>query len=436
MTRISNWYGYVQHLQRYNETGKVGDMATRKKEATLLHAGISGFPKIILNLRCRKQHSMKKLTSLFAAALLILGSAQAQELANFSRGAKQIVSPEITADSVTFRINASYATQVTLFGGWLTSETDLIPMKKGLDGVWSVTIAKPSPDIYTYNFYVDGVYVNDASNVMVQRDGQRFLSMLYIDGELSQNYKEASQHGTVSSVWYDSKYLGANRRLTVYTPYGYEKSKDKYPVLYLLHGSGGDEEAWISMGRAAQIIDNLIEKGLAKPMIVVMPNGNPGQQAACVRGIEEKVIDYNATPDFAYMAPTTLVEEIVPFIEKNYRAIAKPDSRAIAGLSGGAGQTLNATGKYPGVFSYICPLSIGRAHSDALEEQFRQIKAKGYKLYWFACGTDDMLWDGAVTINESLDRVGLEHTFYVTGGGHTWSNWRHYLDTFARLLFK
>ena len=212
------------------------------------------------------------------AAFLAL-AVNAQELANFQRRA--LVSPEINDGNVTFRLKADYATQVCFCGSWMNGNSSGIPMTRGENYVWEVTVPAPSPEIYTYNFVVDGVAVNDPANVLVQRDGNRYLSMLLIDGERSENYNEANKRGSVSHVWYDSELLGSNRRVTVYTPYGYEASKKtKYPVLYLLHGGGGDEEAWSSMGRAAQILDNLIEKGLAKPMIVVMPNGNPGQQAA------------------------------------------------------------------------------------------------------------------------------------------------------------
>ena len=184
-------------------------------------------------------------------------------------------------DSVTFRLRAPYATTVSMYGAWMPGYGDSIPLKRNAEYVWEVTIPAPSPEIYTYHFIVDGVTTSDPSNVLMQRDGTRYLSMLLVDGPRSENYKEANKRGSVSHVWYDSELLGINRRMTVYTPYGYETSKKtKYPVLYLLHGGGGDEEAWTSMGRTAQILDNLIEKGLAKPMIVVMPNGNPGQQAA------------------------------------------------------------------------------------------------------------------------------------------------------------
>lgn len=185
---------------------------------------------------------MKKALTVLAVALVAF-TAGAQELTNFAFGGrKAIVSPEVRTDSVTFRLKADYATQVSLQGSWMPGYGGKLDMKRGAENVWEVTVPAPSPEIYTYNFIVDGVAVNDPSNVLMQRDGTRYLSMLLIDGERSENYREASQRGTVSHVWYDSALLGINRRLTVYTPYGYETSKKvKYPVLYLLHGAGGDE---------------------------------------------------------------------------------------------------------------------------------------------------------------------------------------------------
>ena len=235
---------------------------------------------------------MKRFFTLVAASLAITASLQAQELANFSfgRGARPVISPEIQNDSVTFRLKADYATVVKLSGSWMPNPYGgTIDMVRGENNVWEVKIPLPEPEIYTYNFVVDGVAVNDPQNVLVQRDGTRYLPMLMVPGARTENYGEATKHGTVSHPWYDSKVLGFARRLTVYTPYGYEANpKKKYPVLYLLHGAGGDEEAWTSMGRAAQILDNLIEKGLAEPMIVVMPNGNANQQAARTLNIPER----------------------------------------------------------------------------------------------------------------------------------------------------
>ncbi len=379
---------------------------------------------------------MKKVFIIIAAAIMAL-PVSAQELTNFALGGrKAIVSPEVNNGSVTFRLKADYATQVTMYGSWMAGYGDEIALTRGPENVWEVTIPAPSPEIYTYNFYVDGTSVSDPSNVLMQRDGTRYLSMLLIDGERSQNYREAAHRGTVSHVWYDSALLGINRRMTVYTPYGYETSKKtKYPVLYLLHGGGGDEEAWTSMGRAAQILDNLIEKGLAKPMIVVMPNGNPGQQAACTLSLPVKNIDRN-DPQYANAYVTSLVKEIIPFVEKNYRAIPNKSARAIAGLSMGGGHTTSATMLFPGVFDYICPMSCGLLDGEGVDAQMQGIKKAGYKLYWIGCGTADFVWPGTETMVKVLERNGMEYTLFASDGGHVWYNWRYYLNTFAQLLFK
>ena len=381
---------------------------------------------------------MKRILIALASLVMASGALCAQELTNFAFwGQKPVVSPEIQNDSVTFRLKADYATVVKLSGSWMPNPWGgTIDMTRGENNVWEVTIPLPEPEIYTYNFVADGVSVNDPQNVMVQRDGSRYLSMLLVDGERTENYKPAEQRGTLSNPWYDSQILGINRRLTVYTPYGYEANpKAKYPVLYLLHGAGGDEEAWSSMGRTAQILDNLIAKGLAKPMIVVMPNGNPNQQAAQTFGLPTTEYDWR-DPANRNLYVQSLVEEIVPFIEKNYRVVAKKSHRAIAGLSMGGGHTIAATGMYPNVFDYICPLSMGARKSDELTAQLQGIKKAGYKLYWLACGNTDFLFDQANELDAALTENGLEHTYYVSEGGHVWANWRLYLNTFAPLLFK
>ena len=381
---------------------------------------------------------MKRILIALASLVMATGALSAQELTNFSFwGQKPVVSPEIQNDSVTFRLKADYATVVKLSGSWMPNPWGgTIDMTRGENNVWEVTIPLPEPEIYTYNFVADGVSVNDPQNVMVQRDGTRYLSMLLVDGERTENYKAAEQRGTVSHPWYDSKILGINRRLTVYTPYGYEANpKAKYPVLYLLHGAGGDEEAWSSMGRTAQILDNLIAKGLAKPMIVVMPNGNPNQQAAQTFGLPTTEYDWR-DPANRNLYVQSLVEEIVPFIEKNYRTVAKKSHRAIAGLSMGGGHTIAASGMYPNAFDYICPLSMGAQRTPELDAQLQGIKKAGYKLYWLACGNTDFLFENANELDAALTANGLEHTYFVSEGGHVWANWRLYLNTFAPLLFK
>ena len=381
---------------------------------------------------------MKRIIIALASLMMAASALCAQELTNFAFwGQKPVVSPEIRNDSVTFRLKADYATVVKLSGSWMPNPWGgTIDMTRGENNVWEVTIPLPEPEIYTYNFVADGVSVNDPQNVMVQRDGTRYLSMLLVDGERTQNNNPAEQRGTVSHPWYDSKILGINRRLTVYTPYGYEANpKAKYPVLYLLHGAGGDEEAWSSMGRTAQILDNLIAKGLAKPMIVVMPNGNPNQQAAQTFGLPTTEMDWR-NPDNRNNYVRSLVEEIVPFIEKNYRTVAKKSHRAIAGLSMGGGHTIAASGMYPDAFDYICPLSMGAQRTPELDAQLQGIKKSGYKLYWLACGNTDFLFENANELDAALTANGLEHTYFVSEGGHVWANWRLYLNTFAPLLFK
>ena len=383
---------------------------------------------------------MKRILTILATALLTVTTLSGQELTNFAFGGRgpRIVSPEVKDGKVTFRLAANYATRVQLSGNWMANPwTGSEDMKKGENGIWEITIDAPEPEIYTYNFIVDGVSVNDPLNDKVQRDGTRYLNMLFIPGPRSENYYEAKNHGSVTYRWYDSALLGISRRMTVYTPYGYEKNpKAKYPVLYLLHGGGGDEEAWTSMGRAAQILDNLIEKGLAKPMIVVMPNGNPNQQAANTLGLSTIQMD-RQDPKWQNAYVNSLVKEIVPFIDKEYRTIAKADGRAIAGLSMGGGHTTSATLLYPGVFSYICPLSCGIRESEQLDDQLKGIQKAGYKLYWIGVGKEDTgAYQGSLVLDKHLNDLGMPHTLYVSDDAHVWKNWRLYLNTFAQLLFK
>jgi enterochelin esterase-like enzyme len=374
-----------------------------------------------------------KLTASIICLFIFIGS-YGQELANFRRA--PVVSPEIGEKTVTFRMAAPQAKLVRLYGSWMRSNDSSLNMTKDSTGVWVVSVPKPTAELYTYNFIVDGLTVNDANNVFLQRDGTRYLSVLLVPGELTANYFEAGKRGNLRKVWYNSPTIGTTRRMYVYTPYGYESGTGSYPVLYLLHGGGGDEDAWATMGRACQILDNLIEKKLAVPMICVMPNGNPGQEAARTTMLPEKALDRSA-PGSANLYTNSIVKDIIPFVEKNYRVIAKPEARAVSGLSMGGGHTLTVTNEYPGVFGYICPLSMGiRDTQTDIDAKLQGVKKAGYKLYWVGCGTEDFVWEMAKSLDAALTRNGLEHTFHVTGGGHTWANWRIYLNTFGQLLFK
>jgi len=383
---------------------------------------------------------MKRIIMFLVLAVVMGITIHAQEIANFMRTA--IVSPEFNAnkDSVTFRISGNYATMVKLNASWLMGTPTPQPeLKKGDKGIWTITLPAPEPEIYTYSFIVDGVSVNDASNIFEQRDGTRFLSVLLVPGPRSENYVTAGKRGNLERVWYSSPTLGFNRAMMVYTPYGYYDKANagkKYPVLYLLHGGGGDEDAWVSMGRACEILDNLIEKGQAVPMLCVMPNGNPGQQAARTFQIPEKTIDRN-DPTTANLYVNSLAKDIIPYIDSHYRTVAKKSGRAVAGLSMGGGHTFSVTTLYPDLFDYICPMSSGVRDAEVAKTGLQGIKNAGYKLYWIGCGDKDALaYQNSQRLDGVLNELGMQHTLFISGGGHEWKNWRLYLNTFGPLLFK
>ena len=389
---------------------------------------------------------MKRIYLLLTISLLV-GNLYAQEMANTRRA--RIVSPEVTKDSITFRFRAEYATTVSLTGSWQNRGESPIAMKRDNNLVWSVTIPTLQPDLYYYTFNVDGTTVCDPANTSIDRDGTSYRSIFLIDGNHSRHYKDAAVRGNVSAVWYDSPTIGAKRKMMVYTPAGYDDNKKaKYPVLYLLHGGGGDEEAWLSLGRAAQILDNLIAEGRAVPMLIVMPNGNSNQIQSHINDIpgqEPSALAQNDIQSDLYV--TSLIKDIIPYIDNHYRTIAKKEGRAISGLSMGGGHTLRTNYLFPGYFNYICPQSTG-AHphnqkntafafdENTLSNYLECIKKAGYKLFWLGCGDVDPWFAEAQELDRLLTEHGMSHTFYVTGGGHEWKNWRHYLDTFAPLLFK
>jgi enterochelin esterase family protein len=390
---------------------------------------------------------MKKALSFLLALTALTISAQAQP---GGQRPAQLVSPEIDGAKTTFRISAPKAYDVRLHGSWMNTDDNCyggpvldeekvgtIKMERSAEGVWSCTIDTPAPELWTYNFFIDGTRTTDMANPLIQRDGANLLSVLLVPGELSENYFEAEKHGNVASVWYHSDLLGGvDRKMTVYTPYGYEDAKNKkvkYPVLYLLHGGGCDEETWNNMGRASQIVDNLIAKGKAVPMIVVMPNGNAWQTASSFTGIKA-ARDMRAPggADFT----ESLVKEIIPYIESHYRVLKGRDYRAVSGLSMGGFQTVSVTANHPGVFGYIVPMGCGGQREPEFVEGLLKIKKAGYKLYWHAAGTADFTYKGATVLDELLTENGMPHTFYQKDGGHTWSNWRIFLGEAVPLLFK
>jgi enterochelin esterase-like enzyme len=364
----------------------------------------------------------------------------------------RIVSPEILPDNkVTFRIYAKDATKITVSGEWQAGFNASETLVKGDTGMFILTVGPLKPELYGYTFNVDGVTTIDPNNIQVRRDGTRYGSYFIIPGTESDLYfqKSGVPHGNVSKVWYNSPVLGMDRRVYIYTPAGYEKSNQKYPVFYLLHGAGGDEDAWTNMGRAAQIMDNLIAQGKAKPMIVVMTNGNANQS-----GAPNDVTDtpIQADPMAAYQKlagkfESHLVKDLIPFIEKNYNFLTDKNNRAIAGLSMGGMHTQTITNDNPGMFNYIGVFSMGimnfgqQAQDAAKLDQEREtkieaLKNSGYKLYWIGCGKDDFVYQSVITLRNTLDKHNFKYTYRESTGGHTWANWRIYLSEYAPLLFK
>jgi enterochelin esterase-like enzyme len=297
--------------------------------------------------------------------------------------------------------------------------------------------------MYHYTIILDGVSIIDPANPKAMRDGTRYASTLIIPGKGSENFEvNEVLHGTVSKIWFNSPTLGLNRRMYIYTPAGYEDNMNKYPVLYLLHGGGGDEDAWTSLGRANYILDNLIAQGKAKPMIIVMTNGNPDQKAALTETapIPTKEVFFTLAEKF----PESLVKDVIPFVEKHYRVIANSSNRAIAGLSMGCLQTQITALNNPELFKYIGLFSLG-LHDNFADVNNRLIAAydknlktlqANYKLFYIGVGKSDFVYAGVQVLRKKLDENQFKYIYNETAGGHTWANWRAYLSDFAPLLFK
>jgi len=358
----------------------------------------------------------------------------------------RIVSPEIHPDNtVTFRVSASKSDTVRVNGDWEGGRG--ITMTQDTAGIWSVTVGPLEPEFYGYVFIVDSVQVLDPLNPLIKRDGTRNASQLLVPGEGSDLYAVKDvPHGILSKVWYPSPTLNLIRRMYVYTPPGYENSADRYPVFYLLHGGGGDEDAWTTLGRAPHILDNLIAQGKAKPMIVVMTNGNPTQTAAPGEGSPNPIsMEQAGSADMGSgKFEESLMKDVVPYIDSHYRTIANKENRALAGLSMGGIQTMNISFNHPDFCDYIGVMSMGLVNMGPertalypdVDNQIEALKKSGYKLYWIGCGVDDFLYQSAKDLVTALDKHQFKYIYRESTGGHTWANWRIYLSELATLLFK
>jgi enterochelin esterase family protein len=286
---------------------------------------------------------------------------------------------------------------------------------------------------------VDGVATVDLNNPHVYRDFATLSNVFLIGGGQADLYQVNDiPHGSLTHRWYGSALLGLDRRINVYTPPGYEASDRKYPALYLLHGMGGDEDEWVTFGRTAQILDNLIHRGKVEPMIVVMPNGHLHLEAApgeSSRGYYKPEHQRTGLPAVTFEES---FPEIIRFIEAGYRTFADRAHRAIAGLSMGGYHAAGISRMYENTFDYVGLFSAATVMggnediTPSLKKQF----GNGLKLYWIGMGREDFLYDAGTQFRSRLDGIGAKYTYVETGGGHVWKNWRIYLSAFAPLLFR
>ena len=395
---------------------------------------------------------MKRLLISLALAMLCLGVSAQERLFNSA----SVQSPVVNADgTVTFNLFAPKAVKVEVTGDFLPEQSNVAALTEGPNGVWSYTTGKLAPEMYSYTFNIDGMTgVKDPANVYVNRDIISFTNIFIVSdakGDKGDLYRvNEVPHGNLSKVWYNSPTLKMQRRMTVYTPAGYDKGKN-YPVMYLLHGAGGDENAWSELGRAAQIMDNLIATGKAKPMIVVMPNGNtdcqaaPGEwsrgmyQPSFMGSVNQRPI---ATMDESFM-------DIVKYIESHYKVAKGKKNRAICGLSMGGGHSFATSKRYPDAFNYVglfsAGLNIGGERNKSFYELLQQNKEVQQQLsrlfsakpalYWIAIGKTDFLYQQNADLRRYLDEKGYKYEYVETEGGHIWRNWRIYLTMFAQKIF-
>lgn len=373
------------------------------------------------------------------AMLLIVGNLQGQP----PRG-PYLISPKVNQDkTVTFSYSAPTAKEVKLSFQFLKAP---LAMTKDARGIWSVTTEAITPDIYPYNFVVDGVSVMDPSNVAFFPNERFKASLVNVPGNspLIHDMQDVP-HGTVTYEYYPSV-EGTTGSLVTYTPPGYDKNKsEKYPVFYLISGTTDTEETFFKVGQVNFILDNLIAQGKAKPMIIVMPYGNTAATIAAQKGGTKPADPMGRESADAVnrskMFEDDLVKNIIPYIEKNYRVISNSNNRAIGGFSRGGGQTLRAAFGNMDKFGYVCCYS-AYLSSKEIESSYKFLvdnpdrTNKMFKLLWVSVGSDDFLYKQTVEYMDYLKAKKINFQSMITPGGHTWMNVKTYVSATAPLLFK
>lgn len=384
---------------------------------------------------------MKKFMFLVCGCLMAMNSVAQQQLGQRAR----VQSPVVNADgTVTFNFYSPSAQRVSVSDDFDEIRNQRLEMTKQENGVWTVTTKALNPELYSYSLSVDGQRFVDPANSYVNRDISTLSNIFIVtksDDDKGHLYSVNDvPHGTLSRVWYDSPTLGQQRRMTVYLPAAYD-GKKAFPVMYLLHGHGGDETAWGDLGRASQIMDNLIAEGKCVPMIVVMPNGNPTCNAAPGWWHEGMY-----TPDgnaFNQRGAKASMEEsfmdIVNYVDSHYKTIKKRSGRAVTGLSMGGGHTFGISRLYPETFDYYGLQSAAarvRQNDAKFNEQMTRLFSSKPKLFWIAIGKEDFLIQQNNGLRQYLDEHKYPYEYYENDGGHIWRNWRIYLTMFAQKIFR
>ena len=341
--------------------------------------------------------------------------------------AQRVVSPEVHPDrNVTFRIRAPKASEVTLTGDWLGA-TPAPKLAKDDSGVWSVTLGPFEPSIYIYSYTVDGVAMADPINPRMKLRASTSASLLEVTGDPPAFWEPRDvPHGAVEINWQKSKAInGETRAIWIYTPPGYQKNSQRYPVLYLLHGSNDTAAGWTTAGYANFVLDNLLAEKKATPAIVVMPWGHATPFGT--QGNDPLFEKY-------------LLEDVIPTVEARYRVAPGRQNRAIAGLSMGGGQSLRIGLGHLDLFSAVASFS-GAIPQD-FETRFADLLAKPdatnakLKVLWIGCGEQDSLFPRSKNLSELLAKKQVKHVFRATEGVHNYTVWRKYLAELAPLLFK
>ena len=344
-----------------------------------------------------------------------------------------LIAQEVHPDrTVTFTYPAPNAREVSVSGDFGKAGT----MTKDEKGVWSVTLGPLEPNIHSYNFNVDGKQVADPLNNRSKPQRSGISNVFEIRGDQPSVWdRQPVPHGVVHLHEYDSKSIGTTRRLRVYTPPGYDAAADqRFPVLYLFHGSGDNEATWTDFGRAHVILDNLIASGKAKPMLVVMPDGHTTPPVPRDSPKAAEARNKNASS-----FEGDLLTVVLPLIDSTYRTRADRESRAIIGLSMGGNQSLIVGLNHLYLFAWVGGMSSAVREPDTqLASFFKEVSTANDKLrlLWIACGKDDFLLKDNQTLDAMLTEKKVKHAYIESEGSHAWPVWRRYLAEFAPLVFR